>query len=100
MAERRLKRPRDPIQLGKLIVDIATGQIEDRIEDNKDPVASELGRLGGLKGGAARAAALTPKKRREIAKPCLSINKLPQKRYRKRVAASPRAVHYPLVRES
>jgi hypothetical protein len=68
MATRRLKRPRDPIQLGKLIVDIATGQVEDRIEDNKDPVASELGRLGGLKGGAARAAALTPKKRREIAK--------------------------------
>jgi hypothetical protein len=72
MTTRRLKRPRDPIQLGKLIVDIATGQIENRIEDNiednKDPVASELGRLGGLKGGAARAAALTPKKRREIEK--------------------------------
>jgi hypothetical protein len=29
MAERRLKRPRDPIQLGKLIVDIATGQVEE-----------------------------------------------------------------------
>jgi hypothetical protein len=27
MATKRLKRPRDPIQLGKLIVDIATGQI-------------------------------------------------------------------------
>ena len=30
MAHKRLKRPRDPIQLGKLIVDIATGQVEDR----------------------------------------------------------------------
>ena len=27
MAQKRLKRPRDPIQLGKLVVDIATGQV-------------------------------------------------------------------------
>jgi hypothetical protein len=33
MAERCLKRPRDPIQLGKLIADIATGQVEDRTDD-------------------------------------------------------------------
>jgi hypothetical protein len=32
MTAHRLKRPRDPIQLGKLIVDIATGQTEDEIE--------------------------------------------------------------------
>ncbi len=30
MATKRLPRPRDPLQLGKLIVDIATGQVEDR----------------------------------------------------------------------
>jgi hypothetical protein len=30
MATKRLKRPRDPIQLGKLIVDIATGEVEDK----------------------------------------------------------------------
>jgi hypothetical protein len=29
----RKKRPRDPLQLGKLIVDIATGQVEDREDD-------------------------------------------------------------------
>jgi hypothetical protein len=29
MTTKRLKRPRDPLQLGKLIVDIATGQVED-----------------------------------------------------------------------
>ena len=29
MTTKRLKRPRDPIQLGKLIVDIATGQVEE-----------------------------------------------------------------------
>ena len=33
MTVRRVKRPRDPIQLGKLIVEIATGQVEDQIED-------------------------------------------------------------------
>jgi hypothetical protein len=62
-----LKRPRDPIQLGKLIVDIATGQVEDRIDDQKDPAAVELGRRGGLKGGKARAAKLTPDQRRKSA---------------------------------
>lgn len=34
----------------------------------KNPAAVALGRLGGLKGGAARAAKLTPKKRQQIAK--------------------------------
>jgi hypothetical protein len=29
MATKRLKHPRDPIQFGKLIIDIATGQVED-----------------------------------------------------------------------
>jgi hypothetical protein len=68
MATKRLKRPRDPIQLGKLIVDIATGQIEDRVEDKRNPAAVELGRKGGLKGGKARASRLTPYRRKEIAK--------------------------------
>ena len=67
MAERRLKRPLDPIQLGKLIVDIATGQVEDKIDDGKNPAAVELGRLGGRKGGRARANALSPERRKEIA---------------------------------
>ena len=34
----------------------------------KNPAAVALGRLGGLKGGKARAAKLSPKKRAEIAK--------------------------------
>ena len=49
------KRPRDPAQLAKLIVDIATGEVEDREstpeEEGKDPSAVALGR----KGGKARA---------------------------------------------
>jgi hypothetical protein len=68
MATKRLKCPRDPIQLGKLIVDIATGQIEDQTEDGKNAAAVELGRLGGEKGGKARAAKLTPEQRRTSAK--------------------------------
>lgn len=68
MAERRKKRPRDPIALAKLIGDIATGQVEDSEDDNRNPAAVALGRLGGLKGGPARAKKLSAKKRREIAK--------------------------------
>jgi hypothetical protein len=64
MATKRLPRPRDPAQLAKLIVDIATGQVDDRVDDGRDPAASELGR----KGGKARAASMTPKRRKEIAK--------------------------------
>jgi hypothetical protein len=41
MAQKRLKRPRDPIQLGKLIVHIATGQVEDReANQQKNPKRS------------------------------------------------------------
>lgn len=36
-------------------------------EDGKDPAAMALGRKGGLKGGKARAAALTPTQRSEAA---------------------------------
>jgi len=67
MATRRLKRPRDPIQLGKLIVDIATGQVEDRIEDGRDPKAVERGKRGGIKGGTTRAKVLSEERRKEIA---------------------------------
>jgi hypothetical protein len=52
-------------------MDIATGDIED-MDDNsehaKNPAAVALGRLGGLKGGNARAAALSKKRRAEIAR--------------------------------
>jgi len=63
------KHPRDPNQLAKLIVDIATGEVEEaKTDDGKDPAAVALGRKGGLKGGKARAESLTPKKRSAIAK--------------------------------
>jgi hypothetical protein len=67
----RRKRPRDFNQAAKLVIDIATGQIEDRPptpeEQGKDPAAVSLGRRGGLKGGKERAARMTPERRREIA---------------------------------
>jgi hypothetical protein len=52
----RKSRPRDPNQLAKLMIDIATGQVEDeadscRLDAGKDPAAVSLGRRGGLKGG-------------------------------------------------
>ncbi|MBI2186835.1 MAG: histone H1 [Acidobacteria bacterium] len=34
----------------------------------KNPLAAEIGRLGGLKGGRARAKALSPQRRRDIAR--------------------------------
>lgn len=57
-------------QLGKLIVDLATGAATEPkpADDGKNPAAVALGRLGGLKGGKARAASLSKKKRSEIAK--------------------------------
>ena len=68
----RKKRPRDADQLGKLIVDISVGEVEDVPEPSKgeakDPAAVSLGRRGGLKGGKARAAKLTPEQRSEAAR--------------------------------
>jgi hypothetical protein len=61
------KRPRDPIQLAKLIGDIAIGEVEDVISEKKKKPPSR-GRLGGLKGGTARAKKLTSKQRVEIAR--------------------------------
>ena len=67
------KRPRDTNQLAKLIVDIATGEVvEPKAADGKDPAAVALGRKGGLKGGKARAASLTPEERKAIAQKAAS----------------------------
>lgn len=46
----------------------ATGQAPLPADDGKNPAAVALGRLGGLKGGKARAKKLTAKQRSEIAK--------------------------------
>lgn len=64
MAIQKLKRPRDTLELAKLIGDIATGETEDGVEDNKDPIAVGYGR----KGGKERSEKLTPAQRTAIAK--------------------------------
>jgi hypothetical protein len=61
------KRPRDPNQLAKLIVDIATGEVEDSVSESKRRVVKR-GRPGGLRGGKARARNLTPEQRQDIAR--------------------------------
>jgi hypothetical protein len=62
----RPKRPLDTNQLGKWIVDLSTGVAEDD-HPTVEFRATEFARKGGLKGGKARAAALTAERRREIA---------------------------------
>ena len=62
--KKRKKKEHDFSVTAFRVVQEATGQIE--------PIptfdAKALGRLGGLKGGKARAASLTPERRVEIAK--------------------------------
>jgi len=59
----------DLSQLAKRIVDEATGEAEKTLPPpEKNQAAVELGRLGGKKGGKARAENLTPEQRSEIAK--------------------------------
>jgi hypothetical protein len=66
---KRSKMPRDGNQLAKMIVDMATGTAPPEPERSaKNPAAVALGKLGGAKGGKARAAALSPAKRKAIAK--------------------------------
>ena len=59
----RPKRPRDPNQLAKFIVDVATGDAVDQ----GPAVKAEDQRKGGVIGGKARAEALSPDQRIEIA---------------------------------
>lgn len=75
------KLPRDPNSLAARIVAVSTDQPEPDItghpnreiasekpSKNKNPNAVALGKLGGLKGGNARAAKLTASERKRIAK--------------------------------
>ena len=69
MPDRSRKRPTDPNALAAQIVGEATGEIQPADpNEGKDPAAVELGRRGGLRGGKARAAKLTPEERSEAAR--------------------------------
>ena len=68
------KRPRDPNQLAWQIVQEATGQRVPAPEapDTRNPAAVALSKLGASKGGHARAAALSPTKRKQIARKAIA----------------------------
>ena len=74
MLGRSKKRPRDPNQLAHQVFLESIGEsekvdplAEKPVDPSKNVHAVALGRLGGLKGGVARAASLSPKKRSQIA---------------------------------
>ena len=67
-SSKRGKGPPDANVLAYNIVQQVTEQVEKPEEKEKNPAAVSLGRLGGLKGGKARAAKLTAEQRKEIAK--------------------------------
>ena len=58
------KRPRDFNQFAKRMVDLATGNADEKPETG----LTKRARAGGRKGGLARSAALTPEQRVDIAR--------------------------------
>jgi hypothetical protein len=64
------KRPRDTNQLAWQVVQEATGQVVAApiLADTRNAAAVALSKLGAAKGGKARAANLSSKRRKEIAK--------------------------------
>lgn len=66
---KRSSNQRDTQQVARSVMDAIAPDAEEKPDEpDKNPAAVALGRLGGLKGGKARAAKLTAKKRSEIAK--------------------------------
>ncbi len=61
------KLPRDPMQRAKAIGDLATGLAEPE-PWRVSPQTAQARRKGGVRGGAARAAKLTPEQREKIAR--------------------------------
>ena len=60
------KRPRDPNQLGKLVVDLSVGEAEEVFAE--DPQKNEAAAALGRTGGAAQAKSMSPERRAEIAR--------------------------------
>ena len=61
------RRPADVIGAAVMVGRIATGDVEDT-KAPRNPHAAALGALGGAKGGKARAAKLSARKRKQIAR--------------------------------
>jgi hypothetical protein len=69
-SSKRGQGPKDFNQIAWEVVQKAIGEMpkEEPPDPSKNPAAVTLGRLGGLKGGKARAESLSPAKRKAIAK--------------------------------
>ena len=68
---KRPRRPRDPAQLAYAVYLEAIGEApppEPETQREKNPAAVALGKLGGTKGGKARASKMTPEERAESAR--------------------------------
>jgi hypothetical protein len=65
---KRKKRPRDTNQLAWQIVQEATGQAPPEPPDTRNPAAVALSKLGASKGGQARAAKLSDRRKKKIAR--------------------------------
>lgn len=63
--------PKDFAETAFDVFQQAIGENSD-IQPRKNPAAVELGRLGGLKGGKARAFLLSPEQRKEIAQKAIA----------------------------
>jgi hypothetical protein len=75
MPKRSRKNRTDINLLAKSIVEDSTEEkmLDKAVKEGKNPAAVLLGRLGGLKGGKARAAKLSVEKLKEIAKKAATI---------------------------
>lgn len=78
MGKQRKKTRRDVAEIALSVVEQAIGEklagkpkpkpIEEPKPDTRNPAAVALSKLGASRGGKARAAKLSPKKRKDIAK--------------------------------
>jgi len=73
MPKRSSKAPRDLNKLASFIMEHATDEDIEAIDDGKNPAAVILGRMGGLIGGKVRAEKLSAKRRKEIAQKAATI---------------------------
>jgi len=67
-SSRKKQGPEDANEIAFRVVQQATSEAPEPVPDEKNPAAVALGRLGGLKGGKARAAKFTPEQRSEMAR--------------------------------
>ncbi|HUP47095.1 MAG TPA: hypothetical protein VM779_16435 [Thermoanaerobaculia bacterium] len=73
------KPPADPVEAAHSVLEEIMRR-DERRNATKNSAAVALGRLGGLKGGPARAAALTPERRSEIAKKAAAAREAKRKK--------------------